>query len=95
MELTEEMKADIRHWAGLGLLPENIADIMNLPVDDFVKEAKDKKSELNKTIRQGITVQEAQLREAIFKSALQGSSPAQNLAKQYLSKANIRHVFNT
>lgn len=76
MEITDEMKSHIRHWGGLLLEPKQIANIMQLPVAEFELQARTKGSEVYKLLEEGRDVQTAKVREAMFKAAAHGSSPA-------------------
>jgi hypothetical protein len=76
MELTEEQKGHIRHWAGLMLEPTQIANIMQLPVAEFVLQAGKKGTAIHTLMQEGVDVQIAKVREATFKAAEHGSSPA-------------------
>lgn len=90
MELTEEMKGHIRHWAGLMLEPRQIANIMNVPVAEFEAQAKKKGTEISLLIEQGRDIQIAKVREVTFKSAAHGSSPAIAQANKFIMEMKLK-----
>jgi hypothetical protein len=90
MELTEEMKGHIRHWAGLMLEPKQIANIMNVPVAEFEVQAKKKGTEISLLIDQGRDIQIAKVREVTFKAAAHGSSPAIAQANKFIMEMKLK-----
>jgi hypothetical protein len=90
MELTEEMKGHIRHWAGLMLEPKQIANIMNVPVAEFEAQAKKKGTEISLLIDQGRDIQIAKVREVTFKAAAHGSSPAIAQANKFIMEMKLK-----
>lgn len=90
MELTEEMKGHIRHWAGLMLEPRQIANIMNVPVAEFEAQAKKKGTEISLLIEQGRDIQIAKVREVTFKAAAHGSSPAIAQANKFIMEMKLK-----
>lgn len=90
MELTEEMKGHIRHWAGLMLEPRQIANIMNVPVAEFEVQAKKKGTEISLLIEQGRDIQIAKVREVTFKAAAHGSSPAIAQANKFIMEMKLK-----
>ncbi len=91
MELTEEMTGHIRHWAGLMLEPRQIANIMQLPVAEFEVEAKRKGSKIAVLIEQGRDISIAKVREATFKVAQHGSSPAIAQATKHIIEIKTKY----
>jgi hypothetical protein len=90
MELTEEMRGHIRHWAGLMLEPRQIANIMDVPIAEFELEANKKGTEINLLIAQGRDIQIAKVREVTFKAAAHGSSPALAQANKFILEMKLK-----
>jgi hypothetical protein len=96
MELTEEQINEVRHWASVTLLPAQIANILQLPQAEFVQQAQTPGTAIHQYIQEGLDIGEAKIKEATFKAAAQGSSPAIAQANKYLleyrAKNPKRHV---
>lgn len=78
MELNEKQLTELEEWAGIGYSPEDIADILGL---DKIKlrASIESDGEIRRRYRKGLLVEMGKVLQAVKKSAIDGSSPAQTL----------------
>jgi hypothetical protein len=87
MNLTEEQLKAIEMMASLFFSPEEIAINIEVDTDEFIELIVTKQGEAYNAYFKGWTNTEFELRKSILSSALNGSSPAQQLMKEYQNKA--------
>jgi hypothetical protein len=83
MDLSKEQLDQVEQFAGIGYSPSEIADILGLDAQAFTNEIRAKTPARNH-FRRGLLLEMGKVLEAVKKSAIDGSSPAQTLMlKQY------------
>ncbi len=87
MNLTEEQLKGIENMASLFFSAADIAFNIEVDVDDFTELIQTKQGEAYKAYFKGWMNSEKDLRKSILESALNGSSPAQQMMKEYQNKA--------
>lgn len=93
-DITAEQLQTVEDMAGTGFTPEQIAEVLEVPADQFMALYRNQGSEVYKRYRKGFLEAEFKLRVRIFKDAGNGSSPAQTLAKKILDECAYKNPMN-
>jgi len=88
MNLKEEQYKEIESMASMFFSAEEIAINIEVDPDEFVELILTKQGEEYKAYFKGWLTTETQLRKSILQSALNGSSPAQQMMKEYKNKVS-------
>jgi len=91
MELTFETKQKIEELAGCFFTPEDIAIILQLDLNEFTG-SRFECDDFKIPYKRGKLLKEAEIRKAILKMAVAGSSPAQILAKELIDKSLLAAI---
>ncbi len=89
MTLTDEQLASIEELAGLFLTADEIAILLDIDIDLFIKLINDKKSLAFKHYFRGKTESKKNIRANIVKMAKHGSPQAEELVDNYITAQNI------
>lgn len=87
MHLTEEHYSEIERMAALFFTPAEIAINLEVDPDDFTALILSQNSPAAQAYSRGRLTTDMQLRAAILQSALNGSSPSQQLMKDYQNRS--------
>lgn len=91
MELSDSQKAQIEELAGCFFTPEDIAIILQLDLTEF-NGIRFQEDDFRISYQRGKLLKEAEIRKAILKMAVAGSSPAQMLAKELIDKSVLAAI---
>ena len=90
MNLTEANLEMIEAMGATGFNPEEIAEVLELPAEEFLSVFSHKHSDAYKRYRKGFLFAQLALRQRIFKDAGFGSSPAQTLGKKIMDDCEYK-----
>jgi len=87
--MTEEQLQEIEKFGGLLYPPDKVAVIVGMSAKAFRAELEDEESPIYQAYYRGLYLSEAAIRESVLTHAKAGSSPAQQLALQFLEEVKI------
>jgi hypothetical protein len=91
MKISNENKAQIEELGGCFFTPEDIAIILQLDLTEF-NGVRFQEDDFRIPYQRGKLLKEAEIRKAILKMAVAGSSPAQMLAKELIDKSVLAAI---
>ena len=92
MSATEDQLNNIELYSGQMFTISDIAIILEMNMQDFRSAIEDPESDIYKAFKRGRLKSEAEIRQAIFDLAKNGSSPAQAVVLDLIEKAKMDDV---
>jgi len=86
MNLTEQQLKEIEELAGVFMEPEEIAVLLDLDTDMFLRQLEHKKGSAYLVYLRGKAMNKKEIHENVVKMAKHGSPQAEELAKQLMDK---------
>jgi len=90
MSIETDILKEITKLAALFLPPDRIARIIEMDAEEFKQALIDPKSEIFRAYYVGFDKADVELRESVIKIAKQGSQPAQDQVKKYISELKAK-----
>lgn len=91
-EITADQLEEISEMAGVFFTPKQIAQVMELPVNEFVAECDTEGTPIYNAYQAGFLKNEYEVRLAVVKLAKSGSSPAQTMTLDMINKSRIKRT---
>lgn len=88
MCLNSEQLEEVKKLAGLFYNPEEIAEVMELDIQEFKNLVSDKSTKESKAFTSGYKTSEVAFRQKLIATAMIGSSPAQTQVQKLIDKLN-------
>lgn len=86
--MTDQTLADAEKFAKLLFTDDQLAVLLQMPVQEFRVHMADRSGPLHEAVMRGRLITESEVRAAVINAAKRGSSPAQAMALQYLNRVN-------
>jgi hypothetical protein len=86
--LSDQELQMIEEMGATGFVPGEIAEVLEISKDDFIRTFQDPAGEIYRRYRKGYLKAQLELRQRIMKDAKHGSSPAQTLMKKIFDDAD-------
>lgn len=90
-DLSQELKNKIEDLAGCFFTPDDIAIVLQLDLNEF-NGIRFEMDDFRIPYQRGKLLKEAEVRKAILKMAVAGSSPAQLMAVEIIDKARLASI---
>lgn len=84
LELSTDQLAQVREYAGLFLSYEEIALLIDVNYDEFVRAVRNRKSDVYRAYLLGRTESKVDIRRNVINLAKKGSPQAEELAEKYM-----------
>ena len=81
----------IEEYSGLFLNHEEIAILIAVDLEDFLREMRNKKSEAYKAYFKGRTLSKVEVRKKVIELAKKGSQQAEELTRQYIKDQEVQN----